>query len=276
MVFFEDVAHGCGLGDVDGEDEFPLEGGEGILALAVDLVEGKLVGGGVGIGAGFLELHGVVLAFGEFLDAALGVGLVFLGSTAAHPVDGAELDHFGEEGDDFLEEADRLDGGALVGSAEAGEFGEGFVVNVLGVGAGDAFALEEVEAEGAEEGVEAVPLAAGEGVVAVAFLELVEFEVGGVAAVFGVVVEVWVALGEALGGDVVAGGIDGGFDGLGGELGFGRHLLEAGEESVEDVFDDGLGLGIGQEGAFPRATGPPKGSPPSPLVELQGNSTSHE
>ena len=64
----------------------------------------------------------------------------------------------------------------MIGGAEAGEFRESFVVDVFSVVAGDSFALEEVEGEGAEEWVEVVPFAVGEGVVGGAFLEAIEIE----------------------------------------------------------------------------------------------------
>ena len=132
------------------------------------------------------------------------------------PVDGPELEHAVLQGDDFLEDGEVADGCAAVAAAFAGEFGEDFEEEVLGIGAGDVFFGQLGEGERLEEGRQAVPLGVMEAALRVVALEPVEIEVFRVAGIGGVVVALGISGLATLGGDG-AGGVAGGLLQRGGE-----------------------------------------------------------
>jgi len=263
---FEDLSHGGALGDVDGEDEVPLEVVERFAALPVDLVEAEPAGLAVGVGGGILELHGALVTVREILETALGVGLVLPGTLAAPPVDGAELDHLREEGDDLLEHHDGFDRGGGVGGALPRQLGEGLAEDVLGILVSESLAEQKTEPEGAKNGVEAVPLGVRESAVPSA-AEPVEVEVFLVALVGGVVVQLRVGLFGAVAGDVVAALVVGGFESFGRELRFAGMAGVAVEEAGEDPGGEFARRGVRNENALDRFTDAAIGRPPNLFEE---------
>lgn len=130
---FAELSHRGALGDMDRENEFPLEAIEGFPALAVDIVKAELAYLAVGVSPFVFELHGALLPLGEVLEGTLGVWLVLEGYLPAPPVDGPELYHLGKEGNDLLEDHNGLDGGEAVLGPFPCQLREGLEVDVLRV-----------------------------------------------------------------------------------------------------------------------------------------------